>query len=264
MKRQGFTLIELLVVIAIIAMLLGIMLPSLRLAKAKVREVYSLANIRSLTVCWLAYAQDNDSKMVRGECDPWSNEPEDWIQQPLTWNADRDHRWEVEGIRAGALWPYVENLEAYHSPGDPTKLKEATVPYDERQSPYRSYAISDPMNGDYLEDYQYNKITDVPHTAGKVVFLEENDSFADGWGYNWGSWILNTTPGFWWDPLSGWYTGRATMFSFVDAHAEKKQWVDQSTFDMIEYQTIPQEVYAGEGEDLRWMLKVYHHEFPRF
>ena len=60
--ERGFTLIELLVVIAVIAILMGILLPSLRLAKEKVRIVVCGNNQRQLLVGLASYATDNDDK----------------------------------------------------------------------------------------------------------------------------------------------------------------------------------------------------------
>ncbi len=64
-REKGFTLIELLVVIAIIALLLSIMLPSLRLAKKKTREVVCRSNLKQWGVIFLLYTQDNDDKFYR-------------------------------------------------------------------------------------------------------------------------------------------------------------------------------------------------------
>ena len=60
--ERGFTLIELLVVIAVIVILMAILLPSLRLAKEKVRIVVCGNNQRQLLVGLASYATDNDDK----------------------------------------------------------------------------------------------------------------------------------------------------------------------------------------------------------
>ena len=61
--KRGFTLIELLVVIAVIAVLMAILLPSLRLAREKVRIVICGNNQRQLLVGLASYATDNDDKL---------------------------------------------------------------------------------------------------------------------------------------------------------------------------------------------------------
>lgn len=56
--RRAFTLIELLVVIGIIALLIGILLPSLAKARETGRAVVCLANLRSITMICRSYADD--------------------------------------------------------------------------------------------------------------------------------------------------------------------------------------------------------------
>ncbi len=63
-SSKGFTLIELLVVIAIIALLLSIIMPSLKKAKEKAREVICKSNLKQWGMVAAMYAEDNDGKMI--------------------------------------------------------------------------------------------------------------------------------------------------------------------------------------------------------
>ncbi|MGE5293457.1 MAG: type II secretion system protein [Solirubrobacterales bacterium] len=60
---RGFTLIELLVVISIISLLMGVLIPTLNMARKHVRAAVCMAALKQWGVCYHLYAQDNDSQL---------------------------------------------------------------------------------------------------------------------------------------------------------------------------------------------------------
>lgn len=78
---RGFTLIELLVVVAIIALLIGILLPTLRFARTKSQDTVCLANLRNLMQGWHGYIADKRRfPYIEGRDTPRHNPPmaTDW------------------------------------------------------------------------------------------------------------------------------------------------------------------------------------------
>ncbi|MEM1183998.1 MAG: type II secretion system protein [Planctomycetota bacterium] len=68
-SRQAFTLIELLVVVAIIALLVGILIPSLGAARDTARNVKCQSNLRQYGITFTAYSVDNDGVYCSGPFD---------------------------------------------------------------------------------------------------------------------------------------------------------------------------------------------------
>lgn len=64
--RKGFTLIELLVVIAVIAILMGILMPALSVARKQGQQSVCQSNLRQIGLAAAMYAEDNKHKVPRG------------------------------------------------------------------------------------------------------------------------------------------------------------------------------------------------------
>jgi prepilin-type N-terminal cleavage/methylation domain-containing protein/prepilin-type processing-associated H-X9-DG protein len=58
--RRGFTLVELLVVVGVITVLLGLLLPSVNIARASGRRVECVSNLRQLGICSTLYVGDHN------------------------------------------------------------------------------------------------------------------------------------------------------------------------------------------------------------
>jgi prepilin-type processing-associated H-X9-DG protein len=207
-------LIELLVVIAIIAVLMAILMPSLRLAKDHARRVHCVSNVKTLALGWFMYKDDNDDKLVPGHTDPGN-----WVSRPP---ADATLEQQYEAIRDGELFRYVgEELDIYHCPAD-TRKQGVNVAF-------LTFSVVGGANGETWGSYTKCKIYgDIKKPATKIVFVEE----ADTRGTNIGSWQMHprkNNPS-WTDPVAMWHNKKSTL-GFADGHAEMHRWEDKSFID---------------------------------
>jgi prepilin-type N-terminal cleavage/methylation domain-containing protein/prepilin-type processing-associated H-X9-DG protein len=213
MKTKAFTLIELLVVIAIIAVLMAILMPSLRAAKDHSRRIHCVSNVKYLALGWFMYQDDNDGELVPGHTNPGN-----WVLRPAEGDTVEQKK---QAIRDGLLYPYVgKEVDVYACPSDQREN-------DPRNYTFRSFSIAGGANGESWSGYsQAKKYTDLRKPGQRYIFVEEIDPR----GFNVGSWQMNPGPKTWVDPVAMWHNQQSTL-GYADGHAEMHRWIDKYFID---------------------------------
>jgi len=241
MERRGLTLVELLVVVGMISLLLGLSFPVLMRARNQAQGAVCVQNLKSLSLGWLVYKDENDDRLVGGNV---GKRPHDWVQGPTGAGTIIDRQ--KEGIREGALFRCVGNtVDVYRCPADRRKFMPG-------QLAFRTYSIAAGANGELWQNAYTpaEKYSEISQPANKYIFVEE----ADPRGWNKGSWVLNPKGQTWVDPLAIWHSRARSSLGYADGHADIRRWMDHSTMEMSEKQEFFYPVPEKEGEDLRFML----------
>ncbi len=202
-KRTAFTLIELLVVIAIIAILMGILMPSL--AKARIMASRSLCanNVKQIYIATALYTQDYKNRY------PAINDP---IPGTSWW------LWMGRGFR-GFVKPYLDNQEGKTSvlscPGDKTAIdKYEATSYAYSMTFYHSPQQIDSITS--LAGTYSNPLPTITQSTGDVANPAKKIIY--------GEWLSNH------EKIaadSGWWVWDGTRnFVMADGHVEFVKAVD--------------------------------------
>ncbi len=110
-KQDAFTLIELLVVIAVIALLMGILMPTLRMAKEQGRNIVCKAHTKGLGVALRMYLDDHDGKThTTPNQGLWDNA---WERPAVIRKYGPDDSYAYWGI---SYEPYVKTKKVFRCP----------------------------------------------------------------------------------------------------------------------------------------------------
>ena len=167
--RLGFTLVELLVVIAIIALLLSVLMPSMRKVKAVAARVGCAHQLKQIYLAVDMYLSSNDNIYPCAQ-DPISTEPPYWLWMGRGWRSF------VEPYLGGPI--DVNNPSVLFCPND-------RVAKEKYESTSYSYSMAFYHSPDQIEDMNSpadtysnprasiaQRSTDVSKPSGKILLGE--------------------------------------------------------------------------------------------
>jgi len=199
LNNGGFTLIELLVVIAIIALLLGILLPTLNSARRQAKKIACFSNMRQMGVALQAYLIDSENRLPPSSCH-LSDPNQYWLK---------------------ILTKYTGEKLLFRCPSDEAKnFVDWNLPLDEQSDDLRwsSFALNgllDPRCS--YNRGRYNNVINI-RLPGYCIYVSESPSSWTKYDHihpeTWGS--LDQAKGqVAWDRHNG-----TSNYLFVDGHAE--------------------------------------------
>lgn len=181
----GFTLIELLVVIATIAILIGMLLPSLSSARDSARSVQCLASMRSLGIAMSLYLDDNSEVFPRSKHSAGFNSGLTWAPQMFAYLTDHSFEGDSDLWQSDSWWNATN--EFYRCAHD-----QRESPIEHPGLPFSTAAISYGLNvyyelrkeeidpskyaGNRFEPYR--KRASIPHPSGTILLGEIKDTMS--------------------------------------------------------------------------------------
>ena len=243
----GFTLIELLVVIAVIALLMALLVPVLRSARELGQRTVCLSNLRQLTLAWLLYAEEHDSKIVRGSAFSLGKRidsrtgrvtmvAEGWVGRAFLFPESRSAV--IEDPNKGALWPWIKDIDVYRCPrGWPGHALTYSTFISANGWGAEGTTLTKTQEGGFSNlgkrvgstVLKLTRLTDIvsPGAGQRAVFIDR------GWtpvGNNF--YVYYLYPKWkWFDPPAIHHRDGTTL-SMADGHAEYWKWKGRETINM--------------------------------
>jgi prepilin-type processing-associated H-X9-DG protein len=229
-------------VIAIIVLLIALLIPVLGRARELNQRTVCLSNLKQLTLAWLAYASEHDSKIVDGTpFHAYTIETRltlrGWVGTAFAFPESRSAL--IENPDKGALWPWIQDIDVYHCPRGRTGhlLTYATViaangapvvegTYIPDSGGWSMTSLGKRVGSTVLK---LSTLTDIVHpvAAQRAVFVDMgqtpagNDFYVH---YLYPRWKVHSPP-----PIR--HCNGVTL-SMADGHVEYWRWKSRETIEM--------------------------------
>jgi prepilin-type N-terminal cleavage/methylation domain-containing protein/prepilin-type processing-associated H-X9-DG protein len=236
-RKSAFTLIELLVVVSIIALLISILLPSLKRAREQAKRTVCASNMRHLGLAVHMYATANNDRLVTvGQAHGGS------IVEEKAWIITLEKEY---GNKLLARCP-SDNSSRW------PKLADDQDELEFRQTSYASnYYTVAPIAG----KGPYDRLSLFRHTGGTIYFAEvvEEGPFAASDHVHPENWIINpeTKP---FEDIEAEQHLKKANYLFIDSHVETLRF--KQTYD-INYEE------STSLDDIHWHHNMWDPEIGR-